>query len=335
MDTQDTIGFNTSTPRKPNDDEDEINVKRDETESLKESLHECKELLDLANAKIASLEEDGIKKSNEVEKYVRITTNMRAKNSVGDNSKLKKEVTEYKKQIKKLNERLAENMKKLREETNRRANAEAEGKVKDSTIEALKEVLARQQSGSQQAGVSRPPSPRGGGAGQGQAERPEPCRDFLKNGFCHRNQHCRFFHPPGRIQPGPQPDSSQKPDCKFWLEGWCRKEENICWGKHAQGKRGSQTKQPVQAGSNLDFNNPDFVQALTKVVSQTLAGGAPGQPARGQQQPFTQPQQQTIRQQNIMTNQNQPIQSMQMNNQPMLMNNQQPMMMPMMMLPVS
>ena len=226
---------------------------------------------------------------------------------------LKNEVTEYKKKIKKLNERLSENMKKLREETNRRANVEAEGKVKYSTFAVLKEVLTRQQSGRHQAGVSRPHSPRGGGAGQGQVERPEPCRDFLKNGFCHRNQRCRFFHPPGRIHSAPQPDSSPKPDCKFWLEGWCRKEENICWGKHAQGKRGSQTKQPVQAaGSNLDFNNPDFVQALTKVVSQTLASGAAGQPARGQQQTFTQPQQQNVRQQSNMTHQNQ---QMQMNSQ--------------------
>ena len=72
-----------------------------------------------------------------------------------------------------------------------------------------------------------------------------------------------------------------------------------------QGKNGSQTKQPGQAGSNVDFNNPDFVKALTKVVSQTLAGGVPGQPSRGQQQAFIQPQQQTVREQNIITNQNQ------------------------------
>ena len=82
--------------------------------------------------------------------------------------------------------------------------------------------------------------------------------------------------------------------------------------KHVQGKNGSQTKQPGQAGSNVDFNNPDFVQALTKVVSQTLASGAAGQPARGQQQTFTQPQQQNVRQQSNMTHQNQ---QMQMNSQ--------------------
>jgi hypothetical protein len=105
--------------------------------------------------------------------------------------------------------------------------------------------------------------------------------------------------------------------------------------------------------NNLDFNNPDFVQALTKVVSQTLAGGVPGQPSRGQQQAFIQPQQQTLRQQNIMTNQmdqnqmypnqmnkNQ-LNQKQMNQNQMNQNqmnqnqtnNQQPMMLPMMMLP--
>ena len=97
----------------------------------------------------------------------------------------------------------------------------------------------------------------------------------------------------------------------------------MCWGKHVQGKNGSQAKQPEQkTSSNVDFNNPNFVEALTKVVSQTLGRGAGG-PSRGQQQAFTQPQQLAARQQNIMTNQNQPMQ----------LNSQQPMMMPMMMLP--
>ena len=158
---------------------------------------------------------------------------------------------------------------------------------------------------------------------------------------------CKFFHPPGRKQAPSQPDNRMKPDCRIWMEGWCRKVENLCRGKHEQGKFGTQAKQPMPTtSSNMDFNNPDFVQALTKVVSQTLAGAksaAPGpsggqqqvfpqpsggqqqvfpQPSGGQQQVFPQPQQQNTFQQN-MTNQN----------QPMLLNNQQPMMMPMMMLP--
>ena len=115
-------------------------------------------------------------------------------------------------------------MKKLREETNRRAKAEADSKVKDTTIVALKEVLTLQQTASQQVAGGRPTSPRGGGAGQGQERGPEICRDFQKHGYCHRNQSCRFVHPPGRSQPSSQPNNSQKPDCKFWLEGWCRKD---------------------------------------------------------------------------------------------------------------
>ena len=192
---------------------------------------------------------------------------------------MKKELNEAKKTIKKLNERLQDNMKKVRDETNQRAKAEAEGRVKDSTISALKEVLARQQTTSQQAGAGRPPSPRGGVSAQGLEKGPEICRDFLRNGFCNRNMSCKFFHPPGRIQAPSQPDNRMKPDCRFWMEGWCRKDKNICRGKHDQGKFGTQAKQPMPTtSSNVDFNNPDFVQALTKVVSQTLAGAKSAAP---------------------------------------------------------
>ena len=175
METQD---FDTSTPKKAtrDDEEEEVNVKIAEMESLKESLSECKELLDLANARVASLEEDGIKKSNEIEKFVRITNKLKEKDKHGDDSKLKKELNGCKKEIKKLNERLNENMKKIREETNLRAKAEAEGIVKDSTIAALKEVLTLQQTASQQAVAGRPTSPRGGG---GRPNAGEETRDLL------------------------------------------------------------------------------------------------------------------------------------------------------------
>ena len=62
----------TSTP-KPNpeekeDGQEEMNVKLTETESLKETLDEKEELLNIAYAKISSLEEEGIKKSYEIER---------------------------------------------------------------------------------------------------------------------------------------------------------------------------------------------------------------------------------------------------------------------------
>ena len=143
METQDTQDFDTSTPMKSSTEDDDMNIKRAENESLKESLNECKELLNIANAKISSLEEDGIKKNNKIDKYVRITNKLREKQPDGDANNMKKELNEAKKTIKKLNERLQDNMKKVRDETNQRAKAEAEGRVKDSTISALKEVLAR------------------------------------------------------------------------------------------------------------------------------------------------------------------------------------------------
>ena len=66
----------------------------------------------------------------------------------GGNSKTRKEVYEKNKEIKSLNQKLEDNRKRLRDETNLRAKAEAELKVRDSTIEALREVVALQKSAS-------------------------------------------------------------------------------------------------------------------------------------------------------------------------------------------
>ena len=241
----------------------------------------------------------------------------------GDNSKTRKEVNEKNKEIKSLNQKLEDTLKRLRDETNLRAKAEAELKVKDSTIEALREVVNLQKSASQQAGGVRPSSPQGS-SGRGMERRTELCKDFQRQGHCFRGTSCRYFHPPGRTQANTQSHINMKPDCKYWLEGYCRKEESLCWGKHNPSLCGTQHKQNHSAGPNLNVNSPNFVQTLAKAVSQSLAGvhqQAATDPSRGQQQLGLQPAQS---QQLSMSNQQ---------SQNMMTSQQQPTMMPMMYLP--
>ena len=256
-----------------------------------------------------------------------------------------------------------ESFKKFRDETNLRAKAEAELKVKESMIETLREVLALQKSSIQQAGVARPASPRFHG-GQGQDQGPEVCRDFSRQGHCFRGSSCKYFHPPGRHQSSTQPDISQRPDCRYWLEGYCRKAENLCWGKHNPSLCGTQQKQPPQMNGN-SFQNQNFVESLAKAVSQSLVGAqqAATAPSRGQPHVGLQPAQQQHMmnnqiQQNMMMNQQeqiqqaesapsrgqtqvglQPTQQQQILNNHMqqntMMNQQQQNMVPMMMIPSS
>ena len=225
--------------------------------------------------------------------------------------KSRNEINKKNAEIKNLNQKLADNIKKVRDETNLRSKSEADTKAKDDIIETLKEIIALQKISIQQAGVSRPASPQKL-RGRSQDKRTELCRDFLRQGVCFRGHKCKFFHPPGRNQPSSQSNMGMKPDCKYWLEGYCRKRENQCWGRHDPNMCGTQHKQtPHVTGSrnNIEANDPDFVRTLAKAVSQSLVRVQPGvpDPSRGQQVVQDQSQDQMRNQQNMtMSQQQQP-----------------------------
>ena len=313
--------------------EEEMNVKMAELESLKETVKQKEYMLIMANAKIASLEEEGIRKMNELEKTDRVFEKMEQRLKKVEDPKYKRELNARTKEIKNLNQKLADNLKKFREETNLRAKAEAEVKMKDSTIDTLKEIIAKQKSSIQEAEPVRPSSPQGSG-GSGLADKNELCRDFQRQGNCFRGSSCKFIHlPQGRTEASFQPASSGKPDCIYWKEGYCRKAENQCRGKHNPSIFGTQPKQLAQSGGNT-FNNTNFVESLAKAVSQSLVGAQQqmaNDPSRGQHMGGTQPQQQTLSNQQVNTQQQQHM----TNNQQHTMMNQQQHMIPMMMLPNS
>ena len=262
MDTNNKIDV-TSTPKSKSpvklDYQDELNVKIAEVESLKEGIKQKQEMLNLANGKLASLEEADIEKTIELDKAKRIMEyyeeklEEHKKNKKGDEPKLRKEVGEKNKIIKELQNKLNDAMKNVRDETNLRAKAEADVVMKDNSLQLLKEIIDRRDISNQYGGTRCPTSPRDIASQQAGTRRPtspldtashqagtrrttsprnwareqssELCRDFQRQGFCYRGEGCRFFHPPGRNKPSSQPDSSLKPDCAHWLAGNCRYRE--------------------------------------------------------------------------------------------------------------
>ena len=351
METEEFIDLASTPKPKPNhrktaEYEEELNTKSAEVESLREEVKQKQELLNIALATKASLEEADIEKSNELERAKKIMVYHKEKieqlkkSTKGNDPTLRKELNEKNKEIKVLNQRLTDNLKTIRDETNLRAKAEADLIMKENTVKTLKEILEKRDSSNWQATQGRPTSPH--------EKRTELCRDFQRQGYCSRGSKCRFFHPPGRNQQSFQPDQSQKLDCRYWLEGFCKKEEIQCKGRHDPTKCGSKARRPrsPRVGNTetaVNYNNLDFVQYLAKAMSQGLVGvqnQAIG-PIGGQQQtslPAIQPagfqpvQQQRMNQpQNMMMNQQNMMNQNQL--QPRMMNNQQqPMMIPMMMM---
>ena len=136
----------------------------------------------------------------------------------------------------------------------------------------MKDIVVLQKTAIQQAEISRTPSPKEY-RGQAQEKGTELCRDFHRHGYCYRGHTCKFVHPSGRNQPSSQPTNSMKPDCRYWLQGYCRKGESQCWGRHEPSMCGTKYKQsvnPTESRSNSETNHQSFVQTLANAVSQSM-----------------------------------------------------------------
>ena len=261
-------------------------------------------MIKIAQDKILQLEMEGIRKTNKIEKADRIFEKMNKqieealKNGAANDPKMRKELGKKNNEIKKLNQKISEQTKKVREETSLRAQAETDMKSKEGIIETLKEIVVLQKTAIQQAELGRPAS-LPVNRGQQQEKGTELCRDFYRQGQCFRGQSCKFFHPAGRHPPSTQPTNSRKPDCKHWLEGYCRKSENTCWGKHDPSQCGTKHKQHqtgAESSNNNDINNQNFVESLANAVTQSLVRVHPGftAPSVGQQQGGFQPTEQIV-----------------------------------------
>ena len=107
----------------------------------------------LTSPHFSSLAIESIKKTYEIERanitFEKNTDKLNPANTKETISKMKKELYKKNKEIKSLNQKLTDNLKKLRDETNLRAKAEVEVTAKESMIETLKEIVTIQKSTNQ------------------------------------------------------------------------------------------------------------------------------------------------------------------------------------------
>ena len=258
--------------------EDEIVVKNKKIETLEDALKVKDELLHIANAKVATLEDENIEKENKAEKYKKIAK-QNMKTEPDESKRLKKEAVAKTKEIADLKEKLAEALKKTRDEITMRAKAEADMISKQQTIDVMSEIMVRQSgkniNNEQQDQVVK------------ENKSKQLCRDVMKPEGCRWGKRCLYFHPPGSIPSATQ--SGDKPDCSFWLAGYCKYSENECRGKHEPSKCGAKPRKSYQQ-KPAETNNQDFVQTLARAVNQGLAGAQTQLPSAGQQM-FGLPQQ--------------------------------------------
>ena len=113
-----------------------------------------------------------------------------------------------------------------------RAKAEADMISKQQTINVMSKIMFRQ------------------GGKKGNKEQQDQvvteikskqlCRDVMKPEGFSWGKRCMYLHPPGRIQTSAQ--SEDRPDCSFWLDGYCKYSESECRGKHEPSKLGAKPR---------------------------------------------------------------------------------------------
>ena len=154
-----------------------------------------------------------------MEKYIRIAK-QNMKTEPDETKRRKKEAVAKTKEISDLKEKLAEALKKKRDEITMRAKAKADMISKQQTIDVMSEIIVRQ-SGKNVQKEQQEQVPT-------ENKSKQLCRDVMKPEGCRWGKRCLYFHPPGSIPSATQ--SGDKPDCSFWLAGYCKYSENECRG---------------------------------------------------------------------------------------------------------
>ena len=280
-----------------------------ELNKFKESIKTKDDIINWNLGRVNELEGSLMAKNRETEKQMKVLNNMnaqiKARQETADVKKHKKEISAKNKEIKDMNNRLAEALKSTRDEKSMRAKAEADLLTIRTVNESMKAVMLVQQqqwSANQGAEVHHPTSQHINRTVQQAGTRTEDvrgpgrkqtlCRDLGKPGGCRYKERCQFFHPPGSNETFSQPSQWGKPDCSYWMDGHCKMPEERCKGKHDPTK--FKTKPRVEKLVGPIVNHQDFVQTLVGALSQAMTGvqqqvpasmARSPQPARGQKQP--------------------------------------------------
>jgi hypothetical protein len=218
--------------------------------TMEEAFKVKDDIIQINEAKLNSVEMDGLQKQAKIEKFQRIFVNM-----TSENKRLKEEVkgnagVEVKEKVKKLsneikekNKKLEENekrmvdmMKKLSEETNSRAKAEAEVVRANKMIDYLHEALDKKKEPLEN--ITATDAKNHGGRNHGVPR----CLDQDRRGGCTFGDTCRYIHDQGREEIRVQ----KTEDCGFWLEGSCRFTDKACRNIHDPKKIGTKPKQEVR-----------------------------------------------------------------------------------------
>ena len=248
-----------------------------EISNLEEKMKVKDDIILMNEAKINSLEMEGLQKQAKMDKFQRIVVNVTAENKKlkeeakagtssemkGKVKKLNEELKEKNKKIEESDKRVIELMKKFGDETNLRAKAEAEVIRANKMVDYLHEIIEKKKAPSGDviapADVSRT---------RNQAPR---CLDQDRVGGCPYGDLCRFTHDEGREEIKIQ----KTEDCGFWMEGSCGFTDKACRHIHDPKKIGTRSRQEARrshGGSFLGQSNP----AAQISMSQAGAGAGGG-----------------------------------------------------------
>ena len=266
--------------------EEQLFIQNSKLAELKNQTQVKEDIIQMNEAKINSLEMDGVEKQAKIDKFQRILVNMTAENkrlneigTGGNNVELKSKVKKLTDEVKEKNKKVEENdrkmselMKKFSDETNNRSKAEAEVVRAHKMIDYLQEMLEeRKVTGGTTVNEGRPNT-------LNTVPVRTRCTDQDFPGGCKYGDICRYAHNQGREEL----KIVKTEDCGFWLEGFCRFPDRSCRFIHDPVKKGSEPRQDNRRsgglvnGSFLGLNLAGQGSASTHLPAQGQHAGAGG-----------------------------------------------------------
>ena len=213
----------------------ELNEKNMEIAQLKEEIEKKENFNMVAQGKINGLEQENARNIAMAEKFHRIARNLQEENkNLKENgsaelknklNKAREDIRKKDKEIKDDKSNLTEVHKKLADEMNIRAKAEAEVVKLSKVIDSLNELLDKKKKATvpdkeQQAVQSN----------KGKTK----CRDQNKPGGCKFGTTCMFEHDDALETV----EIIKTVDCKHWMGGHCKFSDKNCRDRHDERKRG-------------------------------------------------------------------------------------------------
>ena len=227
--------------------------------SLELQMETKNDLLNLANVKAESLEIEIVNKNTRINtlaaayKNMKVEMNkMKEENGGGTNRDIAKKLKKATDDLK-VKSKLLEESEKAKEELNikvgkemsLRAKAEGDTEMLQNCVKALQSVVDKQNTKENNKDKSK-----------------DRCTFLDKPGGCKKGSKCNFWHPEGDVP------RAGRPDCSFWMNGFCKYEAAECSKEHDPFKKGTKTRNKKDEGASFAES---LVQALGQVSSVEAA----------------------------------------------------------------